>query len=155
MKRGGFILLFGLVLGAAAFLGAYYVRTASSRDLLKEPQPELAWLKQEFHLSDSEFARISEIHAAYLPRCGERCQRIEELGARLEKLLSATNTVTPEIESLLLERAKTRSDCETEMLKHFQEVSRTMPPEQGRRYLAWVEQETVLHSQSMEQQHHH
>jgi hypothetical protein len=30
------------------------------------------------------------------------------------------------------------------MLKHFFEVSRTMPPEQGKRYLAWVRENTCL-----------
>jgi hypothetical protein len=40
------------------------------------------------------------------------------------------------------------------MLKHFMEVSRGMPPEQGRRYLAWVEQRTLLSGQAMEQRHH-
>ena len=44
----------------------------------------------------------------------------------------------------MAERAKMRADCEAEMLEHFLEVSRTMPPEQGRRYLAWVEQQTFL-----------
>jgi hypothetical protein len=39
------------------------------------------------------------------------------------------------------------------MLKHFQEVSRAMPPEQGRRYLAWVQEQTVLRGQAMENRH--
>jgi hypothetical protein len=41
---------------------------------------------------------------------------------------------------LLAERSKMRADCEAEMLQHFLGISRTMPPEQGRQYLAWVEQ---------------
>jgi Heavy-metal resistance len=154
MKKGGIILLLGAMLSAAAFCGFYYSGTACCRGLMKEPQPELAWLKKEFSLSDTEFARISELHAAYLPQCAERCRRIEEQNAKLEQLLAATNAVTPEIQELLTQRAKTRSDCEAEMLKHFLQVSRTMPPEQGRRYLAWVEQQTVLRAQSMEKSHH-
>ena len=35
------------------------------------------------------------------------------------------------------------------MLKHFFEVSRTMPPEQGRRYLTWVQEQTCLREQTM------
>jgi hypothetical protein len=35
------------------------------------------------------------------------------------------------------------------MLKHFFEVSRTMPAEQGRRYLAWVQAQTCLHEQTL------
>jgi hypothetical protein len=30
------------------------------------------------------------------------------------------------------------------MLQHFFEVSQTMPPEEGKRYLAWVEEKTFL-----------
>ncbi len=154
MKKAGLFLLLGVVLCGAAFTGSYYFGTAGGRDMMKDPQPELAWLKTEFHLSDAEFARISALHNAYLPECAERCRHIEELNAHLKHLLSATNTVTPEIENLLAERARTRSDCEAEMLKHFLAVSRTMPPEQGTHDLDGVEQETVLHAQSMEEQHH-
>jgi hypothetical protein len=39
------------------------------------------------------------------------------------------------------------------MLRHFLEVSRTMPPEQGQRYLQWVEQQTCLSGQPMERLH--
>ncbi len=33
------------------------------------------------------------------------------------------------------------------MMQHFYEVSRAMPPEQGKRYLAWVQSETLLPGQ--------
>jgi hypothetical protein len=41
------------------------------------------------------------------------------------------------------------------MLQHFYEVSRTMPPEQGRRYLAWVQERTILADSHEEMQHSH
>jgi hypothetical protein len=122
--------------------------------MMHEPEPELAWLKREFKLSDAEFARISQLHAAYMPQCATRCRRIEELSQKLRELFAQATNVTPEIQGLLVERAKTRAECEAEMMKHFLEVSRTMPPDQGRRYLAWVEEQTVLHPQTMEQRHH-
>lgn len=153
MKKGGLILLAGLVLGAAAFAGFYYAGTARCRSMLQGPQPELAWLKREFGLSDAEFTRITALHEAYLPQCAARCQVIEEQNAKLRELLARSPSMTPEIERLLTERATTRAQCEAEMLKHFQEVSRAMPPEQGRRYLAWVQEQTVLHPQAMEMRH--
>jgi hypothetical protein len=58
--------------------------------------------------------------------------------------MSESSTVTPEIQAVMADRARLRAECEAEMLKHFLEVSRTMPPEQGRRYLAWVQQLTIL-----------
>ena len=121
--------------------------------MLRAPEPELAWLKREFKLSDSEYARITKLHEAYLPACRQRCLRLAEQDRQLQQLLAQASTVTPEIQNLLLERAKTRADCEAEMLKHFLEVSRTMPAEQGQRYLAWVESQSCLHGQAMEQVH--
>src|ERR1035437_507404 len=108
MKRGGIILVLGLLLAGPACLDFYYLGTASCRKMMRESQPELAWLKKEFNLSDAEFARISELHEAYLPQCRERCRRIGEQNAKLQELLAQSTTVTPEIRSLLAERAKTR-----------------------------------------------
>ncbi len=151
MRRGGFILLLGLAIGAAAFASIYYATTASCRRMLSDPRPELAWLKTEFHLSDAEFARISKLHEAYLPQCEARCRLIQEQNQKLEKLLGSVTNMTPQIQELLLERAKTRAQCEAEMLKHFLAISRTMPPDEGRRYLAWVEKQTFFNAQPMEQ----
>jgi Spy/CpxP family protein refolding chaperone len=153
VKKAGLILLAGLLLCTAAFSGFYYLGTASCRATMSEPQPELAWLKKEFKLTDAEFARITKLHEAYLPQCAQRCRRIAEQNRKLEQLLSQSSALTPEVQNLLAERAQTRADCEAEMLKHFLEVSRTMPPEQGRRYLQWVEEQTGLGGQGMEQRH--
>ena len=153
MKRAGFILLAGVVLFTAAFTGFYYFGTASCRAMMNEPQPELAWLRREFKLSNDEFDRIVKLHEAYLPRCAQRCARIAEQNRKLEVLLNQSSGITPEIRQLLADRAQTRADCEAEMLNHFLEVSRTMPPEQGRRYLLWVEQQTFLNGQGMELKH--
>jgi hypothetical protein len=154
MKKGPAILLLGLLLAAATAGAIYYVGTAHCRAMMCQPQPELAWLKTEFHLSDTEFARISQLHKAYLPQCQERCRRIEEQNVKLGQLLAQSTNVTPEVQAVLAERARMRAQCEAEMLQHFLEVSRTMPPEQGRRYLAWVQQQSSLHGAGMEQQHH-
>jgi hypothetical protein len=35
------------------------------------------------------------------------------------------------------------------MLRHFFQVSQTMPPEQGRRYLAWVKEKAFLPNYDM------
>jgi hypothetical protein len=153
VKKAVLILVGGLLVSTAAFAGFYYLGTAPCRALLNQPQPELAWLKQEFGLSDAELDRITKLHEAYLPQCAQRCQRIAEQNEKLEQMLSQSSSVTPEIRDLLAARAQTRAECEAEMLKHFLEVSRTMPPEQGRRYLDWVEQRTFLSGQAMEMRH--
>lgn len=153
MKKAALILILGVLLSAAAFAGFYYFGTASCRAMMNEPQPELAWLKKEFKLSDADYSRIVKLHEAYLPQCAQRCTRIAELNAKLGQLLSKSSTVTPEIQAVLADRAKMRADCEAEMLNHFIAVSRMMPSEQGQRYLQWVEQQTFLNGQAMEQRH--
>lgn len=154
MKKGGLIFLLGLLLATAGFTGFYYIGTASSRHLMRHPQPELAWLKKEFALNDAELQRISNLHQAYLPKCAERCRLIQEKSAELQRLLASASSVTPEISRAISDRAAMRADCETEMLKHFLEVSRTMPPQQGRRYLLWVQQQAFSQGEGMERQHH-
>jgi hypothetical protein len=134
----------------AAYCLFYFAGTASHRRLLASKTPELLWLKKEFGLSDTELARVVQLHEAYLPQCKERCRQIDELNRKLTQVVISSSQMTPEIERLLAERTKVRGDCQTEMLKHFFEVSRTMPVEQGRRYLAWVQERTCLSEAPMD-----
>jgi hypothetical protein len=150
MKRGLLILALGVVGAVVAYCCVYLMGTAKPRAMMQSPQPELAWLKHQFNLGDAEFKRISELHAGYLPQCKERCLRIDELDNKLSEVLTSATQVTPEIEKLLNERAQMRATCQAEMLKHFFEVSRTMPPEQGRRYFAWARDNTCLREQTMD-----
>jgi heavy-metal resistance protein len=156
MKRPWVILLAGVAAALLGYFAFYFAGTAQCHAIARESEPELAWLKKEFHLNDAEFARISQMHASYLSGCMERCRLIDEKNQQLKGLLAATNTVTPEIDQLLSEAAKLRAECHKQMLQHFYEVSRTMPPEQGRRYLAWVQERTILPDshQDMQDMHH-
>lgn len=149
MKRGFSIFVLGLAGAVVAYCCVYYAETATPRALMRSNQPELAWLKHEFHLTETEFKRISELHAAYLPQCRERCQHIDELNGKLSALLANQSQVTPEVNKLLRDRAQLRAQCQAEMLEHLFSVSRTMPPEQGNRYLAWAQNNTCLRDQRM------
>ena len=140
MKRGVLILVFGLVVAAAAYGCIYCACTSSARSLQRSDKPELAWLKQEFNLSDAEFKRISELHASYLPQCREMCLQIDAQNVRLQTLLANATNATPDIDAALTEAGRLRSECQRMMLRHFFQVSQTMPPEEGRRYLAWVKE---------------
>lgn len=132
--------MFGLIAAAAAYGCIYFICTASARSLQRSDRPELAWLKEEFKLSDAEFKRVSEFHAAYLPQCRAKCREIDAQNVQLQKLLADATNMTPQIEHALGETSRLRSECQTMMLHHFFQVSQTMPPEQGRRYLAWVKE---------------
>jgi hypothetical protein len=149
MKRGLLILMFGLIAAAVAYSCIYFVCTSSARSLQQSEKPELAWLKEEFKLSDAEFKRVAELHTAYLPQCREMCREIDAHDGKLQALLSGATSVTPEITAALTESSRLRSECQAMMLRHFFQVSQTMPSEQGRRYLAWVKEKAFLPNYDM------
>ena len=152
MKRGLLILVFGLVAAAAAYGCVYIACTSSARNLQRSDQPELAWLKNEFNLSDGEFRRVSELHQAYLPQCQEMCRQIKAQNEQVEKILGGATNVTPQVDAALAESARLRSECQGMMLRHFFQVSQTMPPEQGARYLIWVKEKAILPNYGMSSQ---
>jgi hypothetical protein len=151
MKRLLLILGLGLLAGAGGYYGIYLARTATVRAVERAPVPALGWLKVEYHLSDAEFAKVSQLHEAYQAHCLEMCRRIDEANAQVQAALAHADQVTPEVEQKLAEAQRLRVECQTAMLRHFFEVSRSMPPEQGRRYLAWVAESTFPSAQGMAQ----
>src|SRR5262245_14076342 len=124
MNRSILILIGGLALGVLAYAGMYRAGTASSCCLVESIKRELAWLQQEFHLSDAEFKRISQLHEQYLSGCAERCRQIDLKNEELARLLESTDNVSPEIQRALEESASLRAHCQSMMLQHFYEVSR-------------------------------
>jgi len=165
MKRAWVIGLLGLALGVGAYGVLYRSWTAPYRSVQDTAGPELSWLKKEFNLSDPDFARIKTLHEAYKPVCAEMCRKVDADNEALSQLLSASTNVTPEIESRLAAIAQLRRECQTQMLKHFFAVSQAMPPEQGRRYLLWMQEQTLAPSHSsmvpqasaaaLDEHHHH
>jgi heavy-metal resistance protein len=153
MKLALAVLLAGLLACAGAFCGFYLLGTASHRAILHEQTPELAWLKKEFQLSDAELTRVTKLHESYQSHCEQMCRRIDEQTERLKELLARTNAMTPEIEATISESGRLRAECQRDMMRHFFEVSQTMPPEQGRRYLLWITERTFMpaHRMSMGQ----
>lgn len=149
MKRTWLIIIGGLILAAVGYACIYLHGTSDQRSVEHSSRPELAWLQQEYHLSDAQFTRVMELHNAYAPKCEEMCRMIDAKNAQLQKLLAATNVVTPEINQALVEAAGIRAECESAMLDHFYKVAQSMPPEQGARYLEWVQQETLKPSKMM------
>jgi len=147
LKKSWLILFGGLLAGIIAYTCIYLHATSAQRSMEQSTRPELAWLKSEYHLSDAQFAEVVRLHDAYKPKCAEMCRRIDEQNARVQKLLAATNTVTPEIKQALAQAAQLRAECESAMMQHFYEVSQAMPSDQGKRYLAWVQSETLLTGQ--------
>ena len=153
MKRPWSILVLGIVLAVLAYGGFYWAGTANLHSLEQAQEPELLWLKKEFRLGDAEFDRICKLHESYYAACAERCRKIDEKNRHLSHLLASTNSLTPEMELAISDAAQLRAECQKEMLRHFYEVSQTMPAEQGRRYLAWVHGRTIGTDSHSQMQH--
>ncbi len=142
MKRFLPIIFLGVLSALVAFSATYFSATSSVRCMAAAKEPELAWLKNEYSLSDAEFERITQLHNNYLPQCSQMCKRIAAKNAEIRELLAKSGDVTADIEQKLSEAGAMRAECQKEMLRHFVTVSKAMPREQGTRYLEWVEQTT-------------
>ena len=153
MKRAAIIFVLGLLAAMAGYCALYFRGTKQHRAMLESPAPELAWLKKEFQLGDAEFERIARLHDGYMPRCAELCRRIAEKNSELQQLVTGTNVDAGTVEQKLKEAGDLRVQCQQNMFNHFLEVSRQMPPEQGRRYLQWVQQRTLTPEHDMAQRH--
>jgi Spy/CpxP family protein refolding chaperone len=156
VKRPTIVLLAGLLAAVAGYCGLFFHGTKEQREMLRSAAPELSWLKKEFDLGDAEFEQIARLHERYLPRCEELCQRIAAKNVELRQMVTSPNVDAKAVELKLKEAGDLRVECQRNMFNHFLEVSRQMPPEQGRRYLQWVHQQ-ALADHDMAQRHavHH
>ena len=152
MNRAAIILLGALALCAGLFASSYLV---GRRICCGSPSvDQLGWLQQEFRLSEAEMARVRTLHKSYLPRCAAMCQEIaakkREVAAALDGAKNAADVREP-VGKKLEELALLRAQCQLQMLQHFVEVSRAMPPEQGKRYLAEMQKVTLGLHEDIEQ----
>jgi hypothetical protein len=151
MNRSLVILVGALALGAAIFAGSYFTAQRATVMCCVKPADDLSWLRDEFHLSDAEMARIRELHEGYLPKCAAMCAKIAAKKSELESVLGTSTNITAEAQTKLNEVAELRAQCQAQMLQHFISVSQAMPPEQGRRYLAEMKRLTLGTNDLMEQ----
>jgi hypothetical protein len=143
MNRSVFILLGALALGSAIFAGSYFAGQRTCILCRSQPADELAWLRTEFHLNDGDMARIRQLHEGYKPVCAEMCARIAAKKRELESALGQGGDLSAEARTRLNEIAALRAQCQARMMEHFAAVSRTMPPAQGKRYLAEMQRLTL------------
>lgn len=107
-----------LTLAAGAFGVGYYWRTAAAG-----PADAMTWLRDEFQLTDGQYASIKTLHMDYHEQCMRHCAAILE--ARENQ---APGPVLARLEE----------ECEQSMARHFKQVAALMSPEQGARYLGTV-----------------
>lgn len=150
MNRPLVIILGALALGAAIFAGSYIAGQRACANMMRGAD-DLSWLRNEFHLSDAEMIRVRKLHTDYGPQCMEMCAQMAAKKNELAAALAGATNLTVEAQNRLDELHALRAQCQTQMLRHFFEVSRTMPPEPGRRYLAEMEKLALGFNDPMEQ----
>jgi hypothetical protein len=151
MKRSLTIVIIGLLAAAALFAGSYLMGRRVCQACVQPSADSLDWLRQEFQLSDADMAHVRELHNGYMPKCADMCAKIAAKKQELDAALAGATNVSPAAKQKLTELAVLRSQCQAQMLEHFVEVSRAMPPEQGRRYLAEMERLTIGSHEQTEQ----
>ena len=140
MKRGIWILTAALLAGLAGFIatGSRCECTLSEKRAAHDGQsqlPALDWLRQEFKLTDEQFAKVSERHLAYRPTCEELCARVMASYAKLKKLASVGKQVSPELKAALQEHAHLHMECQSAMFNHLYQTAACLSPDQARLYL--------------------
>jgi hypothetical protein len=144
-----------LIAGATLLGASYQLATRICAKQMAASADELDWLRQEFRLSDTEMTRVRELHGGYMPKCAEMCKEIAAKKREVEATLAGATNVSAAAEQKLAELGALRARCQTQMLRHFVEVSQAMPPEQGRRYLAEMQRLTLGFHEQIEQSMSH
>ena len=128
-----------LLLAVAGAFGGYWIyyrcATMPGRALLAQPGGEMEWLRREYHLTDAQFARVEQVHREYAPKCDLMCEKIGKANARLDQLILASKTYTPEVDAAMSACVTVQAECRRALLAHVYAVSAEMPAADGPRYL--------------------
>ena len=134
MKKGLFILALSLLAGVAAF---FFMRShmMESEGSLADSMSELGWFRQDLKLTGKQLTEVSNLHAAYRPKCEEMCECISESQEKIEALASKNRKMTPELVDAIREHDEILAECQQTMLKHIYETAEAMDENQAARYL--------------------
>ncbi len=154
MKKPVLILLAILAAATTAYFLCYHIATHDVRRMMKA-EDNMAWLRAEFALNDAQARAIAALDAEYEPRCAAMCARIAESNQRLEKLLTTSKTMTPELQAALREASQTQADCRAATMEQAFAISAHMVPEQAVRYRAMIADRVMPHALGHDTPVHH
>jgi hypothetical protein len=150
MRNPLLIVIAGVVLGAGLFGGAFLATRHLCVEHAAQSTDDLDWLRMEFNLDAADIARVRALHEGYLPICERNCQAIAAKKRELTDAIAAGTNSAEMLDQLRAQVVDLRTKCQNEMLAHFEEVSRAMPPEQGERYLAEMKRLTLGEHEQVE-----
>ena len=141
MRRPLLLLLALFAVGALVFQAS---QTTAVSCCGSEDADELAWLRDEFKLTEAALAKVRQVHTSYRMSCSTMSQQVVAKKKSVYQLAVASTNVSPELERELAEAQALRLESQKQMLNHFYEVSQAMPPEQGKRYLSEMFQTMLI-----------
>ena len=98
MKRPALVFLAAGVAAVLAYFLCYHFATRDTRQMMAADSGDgIAWLRQEFSLNDEQTRAVAALQEEYEPHCMEMCARISAVNRRIEQLLPAASTMTPEL----------------------------------------------------------
>ena len=101
MKKSVGILFFALAAGLIAFCAMRWHKAAEfphGEGIALDAMPELTWLRKELNLSEAQFVKVRDLHAAYRPKCTEMCRRISEAHEKIERFCVSAPSDHPRVQ---------------------------------------------------------
>jgi hypothetical protein len=151
MRKPLLIICTALLLAAALFGGAFFCARYFCVQHAAQSTDDLDWLRMEFRLSDADLAKVRQLHEGYLPICEKNCRDIAHKKRELARATETGTNSAATLDQLRAEVTELRTKCQSEMLAHFEAVSRAMPAEQGGRYLAEMRRITLGSHEQVEE----
>lgn len=135
MKRGLIVLVCVLLAGFAGFWLMRSQKAPRHHGTIIDSMPELAWVKTDLKLTDAQFGKVSDLHAAYRPKCADMCRSLAEAHEAIEALAEKDRRMTPELEAAIRRHAAVHAACQQAMLEHLYQTAALLDPGQATRYL--------------------
>jgi len=157
MKPGWLILLGAVILCGAGYFSSRLLGGRGCVECevaLRKAPDALAWVKNDFALSDSEFTKVCALHEAYLPKCDAMCKRMASASERLSQTLQSSPALNGEADAALREYEIARNECQRETLQHILDTASMMNPEAGRAFLGGVLPHLLTSRQHVSELHH-
>jgi hypothetical protein len=134
MSPGQRLTLFFLAAAALVFAALWGTReTLWQEESLQEIG--LRWLKEEYHLDDATFERVSALHREYFVQCSQMCRKLGEADRPLLWRNRQRNRQSVAFEARLSKEQALCAECEKKATEHLRQVAEMMPPGQGERFL--------------------
>ena len=139
MKRTALTLLLGLAVGTVAYQGYYRTNEPAAADSL---EGQLAWMKTELQLTDTQFARIRELHEASSPRLHALASQVGQLQtefAEFEKARQTSDRVDfLEFARFVETRRTINHECLDSTRRLIVAAAEVMTPQQRQHYIRLV-----------------